>query len=189
VSILAAPTYALVPGESPGRRIARIVGLYAGCSLSARREELAALVGRGVCDESIVAWQTNCATVALGVLAAAGVQHRVLSTPTANGRAFSDLVQLGVDLGAWRDPATDGPPVMGAALWYALAGQNDDHVEFLVDPGGPVHGGGGRPNNAVTVATGPVALSCGRPLHRWLDPERLGLPVAEATAEDVEPHA
>lgn len=185
--ILPAPVFPLVPGEPPGDRLARLVRQYDGSSLHSRREELAALVGRGVDDESVIAIKTNCAMFALGILAAAGCTHHLLSRQYENGMAFAWLVQIGDDLDAWRDPAKDGAPVTGAVLWYELAGQNDDHAEFLVDVSGPVHGGGGRPDNAITVAVGPVALSCGRPIHRWLDPSALGIPVAEEAGEDVEP--
>ena len=186
--ILPAPQFPPVSGESDGQRIARIVRSFNGCSLSSRRADLAALVGRGVDDESIVTIQTNCATFALGVLAAAGCAHPILKRTYVNGMAFSWLVQIGNDLGAWRDPATDGPPVTGAAMWYEVAGMNDDHVEWCVDASVPIHGGGGRPNNAITVGPGPIALSCGRPLHRWLDPERLGLP-GWIDGTDEEPHS
>ncbi len=187
--ILPAPTFPIVPGESPGDRIARIVRAYAGCSLGTRQDELAALVGRGVCDSSIVAWKTNCASFALGVLAAAGVQHPILAKPTLVGHAFSDLVAIGYALGAWRPWASSGSIPVGAALWYALAGQNDDHVEFYLSPDGPTHGGGGRADNAITVGKGTVDLSWGRPVHQWLDPEELGIPFTPLPApEDVEPH-
>lgn len=192
--ILPAPSFPYVPGEAPGDRIARIVRAYAGCSLSSRREELAALVGRGVNDEAFVALKTNCATFALGVLSAAGVRHKKLSAPTAIGAAFSDLVTLGNDLKAWRPWAGSGSIPVGAALWYEIPNTDDDHVEFYLSPDGPEHGGGGRDDNAVTVGRGPVALSWGRPVHKWLDPGALGISVAPiadtdpAPPLDVEPH-
>lgn len=181
--ILPAPTYPIGAGESPGELIARIVRVYAGCSCKVRRDELAALVGRGVQDESIVTWRTNCALFALGVLAAAGVRHTLLAEPTRIEMAFCDLVRIGDDLGAWRDPATAGAIPVGAWMWYRLPGLNDDHIECFLSNLGPEHGGAGRADNAVTIATGIPALSCGRPMYRWLDPEDLGI----ATL-DVEPH-
>jgi hypothetical protein len=171
------PIVAIVPGECAGDRIARIVRLYAGCSLSNRRSDLASLVCRGVCDESFVAVQTNCATFALGVLAAAGVTDPVLSSPTAIGAAFSDMVTLGYRHVAWRPPQAEALPA-GALMWYRISGTNDDHVEVYL--GGGEHGGGGRPGNAVTIGTSSYALSNGRPLWRWLDPEMLQIPTAQA---------
>jgi len=178
------PSFPPVLGESGGQRIARIVRAYAGCSLSSRLDELQALVDRGVCDPSIVGLKTNCATFALGVLAAAGCPHPLLARQTAVGAAFSELVTLGDDLGAWRVWAPSEALPVGALLWYEIAGQNDDHAEFLLEPGPPpTHGGGGRMNNAITVGQGDVALSWGRPVHRWLDPDALGLPDAAAPTD------
>ena len=183
--ILPAPSFSLVAGEAPGDRIARIVRAYAGCvpcgpvAGQVRRVELAALVGRGVMDASFVDVATNCATFALGVLAAAGVAHRVLSEPTRPQMAFSDLVILGNDLFAWRVPGPATPP-RGALMWYRLPNLNDDHVEVALDPPDE-HGGGGRPLNAVTVGRGgDEHWSWSRPLWRWLDPEALGIPLAVA---------
>ncbi len=188
--ILPAPSFPIVPGESPGDRLARIVAHYAGCSLGTRQDELAALVGRGVCDSSIVAWKTNCASFALGVLAAAGCPHPILQKPTLIGHAFSDLVAIGYALGAWRPWASSGSITVGAALWYETTpAAGDDHVEFYLSPDGPTHGGGGRADNAITVGKGAVDLSWGRPVHQWLDPEELGIPFTPAAPpEDTEPH-
>ena len=181
--ILPAPAIPFVPGELPGVRIARIVQMYAGCALGTRQDELAALIGRGVCDESMVAWRTNCATFALGVLAASGCSHYILEAPTLIGRAFSDLVQLGNEMHAWQ-PGNSGPIPVGALLHYGITGENDDHAEFYLSPIGPQHGGGGRPDNAITVGTGPVALSMGRPIEQWLDPGALGITVALSGPDD-----
>jgi hypothetical protein len=185
LSVLQAPSYPPVQGESSGQRLARIVRTYAGCSLSNRRQDLAALVGRGVDDESIVTVQTNCATFSLGVLAAAGCPHPLLTKPYVNGMAVAWMSQIGNDLGAWRDPSD--APVTGACLWFEGAG-NNDHFEWLLDPSEPAHGGGGRPDNAISIEVGQIATSLWRPLHKWLDPERLLLPEWDA-GTDVEPHA
>ena len=178
--ILPVPVFPPVPNESPGARIWRIATSYAGCvplgPHPVRRSDLAALVGRGVNDEMWVAVMSNCATFALGALAAAGVHHERLSHATAIGMAFSDMVQIGIDFGAWRAPADSGPPPLGALCWYRVAGTNDDHVE-VCGPGDDEHCGGGRPLNAVTHDVGPVIESCGRPLYKWLDPD-----VTRATA-------
>jgi hypothetical protein len=174
--ILPAPTFPAVLGESAGARIVRIVRAYVGCSLHVRRQDLAALVGRGVDDEAIVGWETNCCTFALGVLAAAGVDFPSLRIPLRNGFEFGVLVQLGNRFDAWRKPAPgDPPPPAGALLWYEIDGTNDDHVEIMLAPPDE-HGGGGRPDNAITSGRGDVHASWSRPLHRWLDPEALCLP-------------
>ena len=180
------PLISIVPGETGGQRIARIVRAYVGCSLSSRSSDLAALVCRGVCDESFARVQTNCAVFALGVLAAAGVVDPVLATPTAIGAAFSDLVTLGYRHVAWTAPQAQELPV-GAWMWYRISGTNDDHVECYL--GGGWHGGGGRPNNAITAGTSSYAISNGRPLWRWLDPEMLQIPTVQPLIEQPgEPH-
>lgn len=192
--ILPAPVVPFVAGETPGDRIARIVRSYAGCvALGAhpvRREELAALVGRGVDDESVVTWETNCCTFALGVLSAAGVVYHGLQVPLVNGAEFGVLVALGVSFQAWRTPAPgDGPPPRGALLWYHVDGKNVDHVEIALDPPDE-HGGGGRPHNAITVGRGgDDHWSWGRPLHRWLDPDALQIGIVEENAPDTLPAA
>ena len=154
-----------------------------------RRGDLAALVGRGVDDESVVTWQTNCCTFALGVLAAAGVDYHGLKSPLVNGQEFGVLVALGVSLDAWRTPQPgDPPPPAGAMLWYRIAGTNDDHVEVML-AAPDEHGGGGRPDNAITAGRGDVHWSWSRPLHRWLDPDALGIATVEESAPDTLPAA
>jgi len=178
------PVFAPVFGESGAARIVRIVRSYDKVSLSNRRADLAALVGRGVDDgDRVVTISTNCGTSALGVLRAAGCPHLLVSKPYVSGMAIAWLVQIGRDMSAWRDPVKDGPPQSGALCWYEIAGENDDHVEWELDNGD--HGGGGRTNNAITVEHGPVALSMGRPLKAWLDPEALSLPEASDPGDPV----
>lgn len=155
-------------GMSNGEFIASIVRHYEGASLSNRRDELGALVGRGVDDpNAVVGIKTNCAMFALGVLKAAGVQHPLLNKPYVNGMAFAWVVQIGNDTGAWRTPDQGSPPE-GAAMWYRTGG-NDDHIEFMLTPPDE-HGGGGRSNNAITIERGDISRSVGRPLYKWLDP-------------------
>lgn len=179
-------TVSFIPGESAGDRIARIVRIYEGCSLSNRKGDLAALVCRGVCDESFVNLQTNCAVFALGVLFAAGVVDPVLTDPTAVGAAFSDLVTLGYRHVAWQPPRAEALPA-GAWMWYRVAGTNDDHIECYLGNG--KHGGGGRPNNAITIGDSSYAISNGRPLWRWLDPDLLQIPTVQVASDSSgEPH-
>jgi hypothetical protein len=190
VSVLPAPSFPPVFGEDSASRVVRIVKFYAGCSLSKRRQDLAALVGRGVDDESVVTWATNCATFALGVLAAAGFDYAPLKTPLKNGMEFSLLAAVGHKFDAWRDLVKDGPPKSGAIMWYRTperVGQspkNDDHAEFLLGSLAGwigLHGGGGRANNLISGETGDVRTSLSRPMYMWLDPNALGLPDASAS--------
>lgn len=173
--IVPIPDFPPIPGETPGGRIVRIVRQYVGCSLQSRADELGALVARGVDDPlRVVGIKTNCAMFAIGVLAAAGVDHELLRKPYVNGMAFAWLVQIGDDFNAWRTPAPSELLPPGAALWYEIPGLNDDHVEFVLQPPDE-HGGGGRPNNAITSGHGDYHTSWNRPIHRWLDPSALGL--------------
>lgn len=176
-----------VPGEPVDLRICRIVRAYEGCSLVTRRGDLAELV-EAAGPPGCVAWTTNCATFALGVLRAACgdlrdacAVHPLLSDPLVIGDAFTRLVRIGVDLKAWRVPMpNDPPPPPGAFMWYEIDGKNDDHVEIrLTGDGGErgfEHGGGGRAGNAITIGFGDVEHSVGRPLHRWLDTMAMGIP-------------
>jgi hypothetical protein len=182
--ILPAPIFAPVIGEDSGARIVRIVRSYVGCSLSNRCSDLAALVGRGVDDSSIVAWKTNCAVFVLGVLYAAGCPWPVLQRPLTVGTAFSVLVSLGQFYNAWKNPVTEGPPIPGAAMWYETPGDNDDHAEFHLGGAlGDEHGGGGRADNLISIGDSPEATSLSMPMHRWLDIQMIGLP--DATAPEV----
>lgn len=166
------PSFQRIPGETTGQRIARIVRFYEGASLSNRKDELGALVARGVDDpNSVVGIKTNCAMFALGILKAAGVQHPLLDKPYVNGMAFTWLVQIGNDMGAWRTPDQGTPPV-GAAMWYRIPNTNDDHIEFMLTPPDE-HGGGGRVNNAITIGKSDISTSMNRPLYKWLDPNAL----------------
>lgn len=178
--ILPAPIFTPVVGEDSGQRIVRIVRSFSGCSLSVRTKELAALVGRGVDDESIAQWKTNCATFVLGVLFAAGCPYAALWKPIKNGMSFAVLVNIGQYYSAWRDPAVDGPPVPGSVMWYELPGENDDHAEFHLAPPDE-HGGGGRGDNLISIGDSPEAFSWGRPMHRWLDVSCIALPDAIVT--------
>lgn len=174
---LPVPQYPPVVGESIGERIARVVKFYAGCSLSNRRDELAALVG-----EAAVDWQTNCETFAIGVYRAVGVDVPAVQAPLVNGMEGSVVEQAAQRAGGWQKPTSAAPPV-GALMHYRsnpyrvdAQGRTiyDDHVEFVTGPG--EHGGGGRANNEITVVQGDYHFSVGRPLYGWIDPEMLPVP-------------
>lgn len=172
-----------VPGERAGERIIRIVKKYVGCSLSKRKDELGKLVARGVDNPNVVVGiTTNCGTSALGIMAAAGVKHDLLSKKYESGAAIMWLRQIGQDLGALNRFKSDGPmPPPGSLLRYNTAGCNDDHVEWLMssidEKGYADHAGGGRGGNAITFEHGMVLKSLGRPLVEWWDPEKLGIDV------------
>jgi len=172
----------LVPGEQPVDRIVRLVKSYVGCSLSNRRADLGALVARGVDNpESVVTISTNCATSALGIMAAAGVRDAILNKPYQSGMAVSWVRQIGINTGALVKFDGKTMPKRGALMRYNTPGTNNDHVEWClsdVDASGNAdHGGGGRANNAITEGTGNVLSSLGRPLQEWWDPDKLGIPV------------
>lgn len=177
--------YPPVPGESAGERCARVVRELAGVSLSVSRSRLVQLVGGAETTPAqalaVTTWRTNCASFSLGVLRAVGCPHPLLAHPLLIGAAFSWLVKVGDDFGAWRVPAPGAAIPVGACLWYAITGTNDDHAEWVLslpDAAGLVeHGGGGRPDNAITVGKGDIHTSWGRPIHRWLDTSALQIPV------------
>ena len=177
--ILPAPTFPPVVGEDSGARVDRVVRIYAGCSLSVRRDDLAALVGRGVDDESMVTWETNCLTFALGVIAACGSDVAELHEHIPNGREAVALDPLVKRAGGWAPYVAGQPVKTGSLMHYRsvpyrvnAAGETvyDDHYEFkLMAP--DEHGGGGRANNEITVEHGDWPHSVGRPLHEVLDPD------------------
>ena len=185
--ILPAPVFTPVLGEGAGQRIDRVVRSFAGCSLSVRTQDLAALVGRGVDDESMVTWETNCLTFALGVIAACGSDVAELHEHIPNGREYVALNPLVKRAGGWE--LFSGQPVKTGSLMHYrsvpyrvnAAGETiyDDHYEFKL-LASDEHGGGGRANNEITVEHGDWSHSVGRPLYEVLDPDGYGLPDANA---------
>ena len=167
-------------GESVEDRICRCVHECEGLSLSHGRDKLALLIGRGVdATDWAVGLQTNCATSALGVLAACSVSPEIAATvhpllakpavsPEAIGMSMSWLFAIGLALGC-RIPYAPGLELRpGDLLFYEYHGTNNNHVEWLLSSpdssGVALHGGGGRPDNAITIATGNVLASMRRPL-------------------------
>jgi hypothetical protein len=196
-----------VTDESARDRLCRLVRFAAGWSLSNGRDKLSALVGRGVDAPGIaVAWKTNCGTTALGFVAlacgtvvAARAVHALLATPSQIGKAIAWLSRIGDDRGAWVTYSATGPqPRAGDLLWYwnhptqtkpdgSTETKFDDHVEWALsdveDSGAADHGGGGRPNNEITVARGDVRTNAGRALRKFLDLDKLGIvPAATRSA-------
>lgn len=195
----------LQPDETPRQRLIRWVKSMNGCSLSNRLTDLQGLVCRGVDDVSLGSWQwkTNCATSALGFLAAicgsvqaAGQCHPNLSKRSLIGTSMSWIMQIGYDLNAMVPyKGKSGPqPQPGDLLHYAILGTGDDHVEFLLgepDPitGAAVTGGGGRPNNAITFGNGNAFASWSRPLQGFLNLDALDIPIVCSASLDVSPAA
>lgn len=187
---IALPHYDFVIGESNGQRFARIIKDFAGCSLLVNRPRLEALVCKGVTDDSgvndVVTAMTNCGTTALGVLAAGAGDvdtarsiHVLLATPYKIGMAIAWLNQIGDDLGAWVTWKAGMAIPVGALCYYGTG--NNLHVEWKTDEPDE-HAGGGRPNNAITVGSSDMSTNNGRPLDKYLDPDKIPLP--EATAPD-----
>lgn len=185
--VVAIPLFEFVAGESCGDRIARIVRFYVGSSLFNRRDDLGALVARGVDDPTeVVGIKTNCATFSLGVLAAAFGSvdaargaHPLLATPYKNGMAFAWLTEIANAWGAWVKPVPGQIVPVGACMHYGTSGLNNDHAEWmLAEP--DTHGGGGRTDNAVTLGQSDPHTNLGRPLLQWLDPEKVPLVLPDA---------
>jgi hypothetical protein len=137
-------------------------------------------VSRGVDKpEAVVAVAANSATVALGIMAEAGVKHKLLNQPYVSGMATAWIRQIGRELGALVKFDGKTMPPRGALLLYCAAGTNNDHVEWLLGPidssGIAEHAGGGRADNAIASCVDNVLSNCGRPLVEWLDPDKLGI--------------
>lgn len=177
-------TRPIVPGEMPGDRIIRIARPYDGCSLKNRTSELADLIARGV-DKPAEAVQikTNCGMFALGVLAAAGVPHPLLSQPYQSMMAIDWLDRIARNQGARVKYDGDFTKIKpGAVLHYFTTPQaGNDHIEILASS--PRAGGlgdiigGGKDNNLVLYQPNvPITSNHGRPLQYWYDPDKLGIP-------------
>ena len=184
--------------ETAGERIARIVELYEGASRKRDADALGELVAREVDPPKLaVTIKTNCGMFALGVYFAAGVDSPILRRPylakgglAPGANAIAWLRELGNVTGALVKLKNQGkiPPgglPVGALLRYNTAGTNNDHVEFLLGPvsssGVARHGGGGRKDNAITIETGVVLDSWGRPLVEYWDPAKLGIDLEKAS--------
>lgn len=172
------PGLTILTGESREDRLARWLRTCNGVSLSNRVEVLKALIRRNVDPESLLSWEweTDCATTALGFLAAGCVTpeamfHKLLQTVSVNGTSIAWIFQMGRELGVVRN-YTPGSmlPLKGNLVAYA----HGAHVEWIlgdVDPttGIADHGGGGRANNAITVGRGDIRTSANRPLTEIYD--------------------
>ena len=175
-----------LPGESARDKIVRLVNSYVGCSLSNRRDDLGKLVARGVDDpKQVVTITTNCGTSSLGIWAIAGAKDELLNKKYVSGMAIAWVRQIGINLKALNKyTGKNGPqPKRGDLLHYFDEGTNNNHVEWcLSDPdanGIAEHGGGGRPNNAITKSTSSILTNYYRPLKEFIDAEKLGIEIVK----------
>ncbi len=173
--------------ETAGDHVVRIVRACDGISLHNHADELAALFRRIEGDNErarrVSTWATNCATFADAALTLAGAPPGCrLLDPLRVGVA---MTQLREGAKAGRLPGTQWRSLRAGWLMIYWSGAgNDAHAEFcLTTPdavGVAEHGGGGRPDNAITCSKAPESIlwSHGRRLQEIYDPERI------ATAPD-----
>jgi hypothetical protein len=158
--------------------IVELVKSYIGDSLTHNKDDLALLTARQVDDpDKIVQIKTNCGMFALGIWWAAGVKHELLNTKYKSGMAIAWVRRIAIEKNALRTYPKNGPPVAGSLLHYFTPGKNDSHVEFcLSNPDKNMvaeHGGGGRPDNAITSGISDIKTNYYRRLQEWVDPVAL----------------
>ena len=191
------------PSLNPSQNIINFVKLAANekWSLSHNRPKLMSLIGRGVDGDfaiQSVQWKTNCATSALGFIAAscgsierAKSVHPSLVAKSKIGTAVSVLVSIARDTLSLRTPTSLKSIKPGSLLWYGTQGKNDDHFEWVLSPiddqNHAEHGGGGRPDNAITVSTGDISHSSGRPLKKYIDIDDMCKAIAPKQSENIPP--
>ena len=192
----------IVADETPRQRLVRWVMKLSGVSLTNRLPELQGLICRGVDPVSLQswAWKTNCATSALGFLAAicgsvdeAVACHPLLGKVSPIGMSMPWIFQIGHDLNAMIPYTKDGQqPQPGDLLHYGVVSQNVDHVEWMLgspDATGMANtGGGGRPNNAITNGQSYLYASWSRPLQHFLDLDKLSIPFVASNIPTADPH-
>lgn len=177
------------PNLNPSQNIINFVKLAANekWSLSYNRPKLMSLVGRGVDGDlaiQSVQWKTNCATSALGFIAAAcgsvakaKTVHPSLAAQSKIGTAVGVLVSIARDTLSMHTPTSIKSIKPGSLLWYGTQGKNDDHFEWVLSPiddqNHAEHGGGGRPDNAITVSKGDISTSYGRPIKKYIDVDEM----------------
>lgn len=170
------------PDESSGEHIARIVRGVAGCSLDHDADKLAALflVNESSPEQArrVSTYATNCGTSMRCIMALAGCDHPLVTRPYTVQMAVSWCLTAAREKGALVPPSRWREAGPGWGAHYGTQGRNDDHVEWIlsdVDAAGvALHGGGGRPRNAITIG-GPSSIlwSSGRPLRHLIDPVAL----------------
>lgn len=160
------------------QRIRPLVLAFVGCSEKKDPLKLGELLARGVDDpKQMIHVHTDCGTFMLGIWWAAGVNHPLLLQRYVDGKAIEWVRTIAADKHALKRYPHDLSPIAAAGLHYKTRNKNNDHVEFLLGPldhrGVAEHGGGGRADNAIEVATSTVLWSSGRPLIEWFDPVAL----------------
>ncbi len=170
------------PGETPGAHIARIVRGVAGCSLDHDADRLAELflVNESSPEQArkVSTYATNCGTSMRCIMALAGCDHPLVTRPYTVQMAVSWCLTTAREKGALVPPSRWREAGPGWGAHYADTGRNNDHVEWILEApdaaGVALHGGGGRPRNAITIG-GPNSIlwSSGRPLRHLIDPVAL----------------
>lgn len=191
------------PGDTPGAKVWRAVKAFEGVALHVPGglDKLAALAGmdnppgdaRQYAQET-----TNCATTMRWILSLVGCPSNFVTQPDKPGvsmgwdllaaQQYGALIPLKSDLyptGGTGQPDAWKKAGVGWGLHYGMPGTNDDHVEWLgsvPDPntGVATHGGGGRADNAITIETGDIRWSMGRPLLHVIDIDRMHIPTLPA---------
>lgn len=180
-----------LPGETQGEHIARCVQAFNGVSLSQNVDKLNALFLVNETPQrapQVATLQTNCATFARCIFALAGCTSNYVLEPYPIGAGISLVLEAAQQLGCLVPATTPNYLSMlgpGCLIHYGVPNTNDDHVEFCLSVPDPVtgialHGGGGRPNNAVTVGTGDIRKSLGRPIQHIILPTNMAVAGAPA---------
>ena len=172
------PCLTIQANESVEDRLVRFIHTFDNVSLSNKADWLNQLVGRGVDPKGLNAylWRTNCATTALGFIAAACIDksaatdlHPLLTTMSKIGTSISWIYKIGSATRTMKvyRPGMKLPRV--CLVGYSTGA----HVEWILSDtdsnGIAEHGGGGRANNAITVGKGNVLTSMGRRITEVFD--------------------
>jgi len=177
-----------LPGETPGEHLARCAQAFNGVSLTnnvAKLNSLFLVNETAQRAPQVAQVQTNCATFLRAILALAGCTSNFVLEPYPIGAGISLILeaaqQMGCLISAAATPNYMSLIVPGTIIHYAVAGTNDDHVEMVVSAPDPItnicqHVGAGRPGNAVSIETGQIKTSLGRPIQHII------LPMNMATA-------
>lgn len=176
-----------LPGESPGNHISRCVQSFNGVSLTSSVAKLDALFLVNETPQrasQIAAVQTNCATFARCIFALAGCASNYVLEPYPIGAGISLVLQAAQQMNCLISCASNPNWLSlltpGCLMHYGTPNLNNDHVEFCLgvpDPltGISLHGGGGRPNNAITVGPGDIRTSLGRPMQHIILPMNMAI--------------
>ena len=168
-------------GETAGQQVARIVRALVGISLVHDHDKLVQLflINERPDRAAIVAsMKTNCGTFMREVWALAGCDDSLILCPYTIGMAVAWDLEAARKCGALVDGSQWKSIEEGWGLHYGNPGKNNDHMEFSLGfpdsaTGVCDHAGGGRLNNAITLETGDVRWSLGRPLLNAINPEKM----------------